>query len=165
MALSSTQIGAIAETLVANELMIHSEGRLSPFSPIADDDGIDILIFDKQTGTALPLQVKARTRTLQGGNTVHFEVRKRALRETRHGMLLCLLLDPDLRGIARTWIVPFSHVPTVASERAEKYVLRPSRAVASRDRYRHFQCETMAELANRVLKAMQPPCDSGKVHA
>jgi hypothetical protein len=36
MELSSTQIGAIAENLVANELMIESKGRLSPFQPIAE---------------------------------------------------------------------------------------------------------------------------------
>jgi hypothetical protein len=62
--LSSTQIGVLAENLVANELMIESEGRLSPFQPIADDDGIDVLIYDKITGNALPVQIKARTNTI-----------------------------------------------------------------------------------------------------
>jgi hypothetical protein len=58
--LSSTQIGVLAENLVANE----PEGRLSPFQPIADDDGIDVLIYDKITGNALPVQIKARTNTI-----------------------------------------------------------------------------------------------------
>ena len=59
--LSATQIGAIAENLVANELMIESKGRLSSFQPVADDDGINVLIYDKQTGRAVPIQIKTRT--------------------------------------------------------------------------------------------------------
>ena len=55
MKLTSTQIGALAENVVANELMIESGGRLSPFQPIADDDGIDLLVYDKVTGNALPI--------------------------------------------------------------------------------------------------------------
>lgn len=58
---SSTQIGAVAENPVANALMVESAGRLSPFSPVADDDGIDLLIYDKESGRALPAQVKSRT--------------------------------------------------------------------------------------------------------
>ena len=38
MSLTSTQIGTLAENLIANELMIESSGRLSPFQPIADDE-------------------------------------------------------------------------------------------------------------------------------
>ena len=64
MTLTSTQIGTLAENLVTNELMIESSGRLSPFQPIADDDGIDVLIYDKVTGKALPIQIKARTNTI-----------------------------------------------------------------------------------------------------
>ena len=58
--LTSTQIGAIGEDIVASGLMIASHGRLSPFQPVADDDGIDLLIYDKKTGKALPIQVKSR---------------------------------------------------------------------------------------------------------
>lgn len=62
---TSTQIGSIAENLVANALMVASHGRLSPFWPVADDDGIDLLIYDKESGRALPAQVKSRTVALK----------------------------------------------------------------------------------------------------
>jgi hypothetical protein len=42
--------------------MIESNGRLTPFQPIADDDG---LIYDKVTGKSVPIQIKARTNTLK----------------------------------------------------------------------------------------------------
>lgn len=82
MKLTSTQIGVLAENLVANELTIESKGHLSPFQAIADDDGVGILIYDKKTGKAIPLQIKARTNTInkrgkqERSNTAHFTVRK-----------------------------------------------------------------------------------------
>jgi hypothetical protein len=58
--LTATQIGAIGEALVASQLLLASDGRLTPFQPIADDDGIDLLVFDKRTRCAASVQVKAR---------------------------------------------------------------------------------------------------------
>lgn len=49
MKISETQKGAIAENLICNWLMIESNGRLSPYRPVADDGGIDILFFDRYT--------------------------------------------------------------------------------------------------------------------
>ncbi len=87
--LTTTQIGAMAENIVANELMRASDGRFSPFIPVADDDGIDILIYDKETGRAIPIQLKARTVTLkkkgtsERGNIVHFQVREATFKSDR----------------------------------------------------------------------------------
>ena len=53
--LTSTQIGAIGEAIVAAELTLASGGRLAPFKPFADDDGIDLLIYDKVTKRALKI--------------------------------------------------------------------------------------------------------------
>jgi hypothetical protein len=73
---TSTQIGTLAENLVANSLLLESDGRLSPFNPVADDGGIDLLIYDKDTGNAIPLQVKSRTKTMVGhSKVVRFTVR------------------------------------------------------------------------------------------
>lgn len=76
--LTSTQKGAIAENIVANDVMIETEGRLSPFSPISDDEGIDFLIYDKHTGKSIPIQIKSRTggivRNSRETKTVHFVI-------------------------------------------------------------------------------------------
>ncbi|MEQ8282918.1 MAG: hypothetical protein RIC04_14270 [Parvibaculum sp.] len=56
---TSTQIGAIGEAAVASALILGSGGRLAPFRPFADDDGVDLLVFDKVTRKAVPVQVKA----------------------------------------------------------------------------------------------------------
>lgn len=56
--ITSTQKGVIAENIVANELIIQTDGRFSPFSPITDEEIDLLLIYDKKTGKALPLQIK-----------------------------------------------------------------------------------------------------------
>jgi len=46
---TATQIGAIAEATVAAALTYHSDGRFGLFRPFADDDGLDLLVYDKLT--------------------------------------------------------------------------------------------------------------------
>lgn len=161
MKLTSTQIGAITENLIANELMIESRGRLSPFRPIADDDGIDVIIYDKVTGGALPIQIKARTNTIikagkeTRSNTVHFEVRKATHRADRHALLLCVLVGGDLRSTERAWLLPLSELAAITNTKTEKYVIRANKQLSTNDRYKKYQCEDIAELGRRLIKEFE----------
>lgn len=56
-ALTSTQRGKIAELHVATALMAQSNGRLSPFEPLSDDHGIDLVVLDKVTSASIFLIV------------------------------------------------------------------------------------------------------------
>jgi hypothetical protein len=111
MSLTSTQIGLLAEDLVVNAILIASAGRFAPFRPVADDYGIDVLLYDKITGRAIPLQVKARTKTVKArggmkrGNIVHFGVRKVALRDKGQTQLLAVLLDEAMVAIRTLWLL------------------------------------------------------------
>ena len=177
MQLSSTQIGALAENLIANELMIEPRGRLSPFQPIADDDGIDVLIYDKVTGLAVPIQVKARTNAInkrgkqERSNTVHFEVRKATHNEERQAMLLCVLLTEDLRATERAWLLPLAHLPKLTTEKPTKYVIRANKQLTTNDKYKSFQCESMKGVANRLISHFEhtyshtSKCDISLDHA
>lgn len=157
--LSSTQIGALAESIVANELMIASGGRLTSFNPMADDDGIDILIYDKKTGEAIPLQIKSRTNTIakpgksERGNTVHFEIREAALKNKKRGYLLAVLFDPDLRGIERAWLIPLRSVPRIFSSigKRKKFVMRANRSKETKDRYARYQHEDLHSVAKELI--------------
>jgi len=161
MELSSTQIGAIAENLVANELMIESKGRLSPFQPIADDDGLDVLIYDKVTGRAVPIQIKARTRTLkkkgslERGNVVHFGVNKSSHRDDRHALLLCVFLSPDLRSTERAWLLPLHELPVLSSVRESKYVVRANKLLTSNDKYTKFRFESIADISKFLIEKFE----------
>ncbi len=156
MKLTSTQIGVLAENLVANELMIESKGRLSPFQPIADDDGVDILIYDKKTGKAIPLQIKARTNTIrkrgkqERSNTVRFTVRKFSCKDPRQTMLLCVLLAQNLRSTERAWLLPLSKLPKISNVKESTYAISPNKNLSSNDKYTPFQCKDIKEVAKRL---------------
>ena len=47
--LTSTQKGTVNEYLVAALIVLASSGRLSPFVPLSDDHGIDLIALDKAT--------------------------------------------------------------------------------------------------------------------
>lgn len=57
--LTSSQKGTISEYFVATALMTASDGRLSPFVPLSDDHGIDLIVLDKETGRSVSVQVKS----------------------------------------------------------------------------------------------------------
>ena len=157
MPLSSTQIGTIGENLLINAVMKASDGRLSPFSPVADDDGLDVLFFDKQTGNSIALQLKCRTVTIrkrkskERGNIVHFEARKATFNVTRRAFLVAALVNDELTRFRCTWFIPMADVPRLAGGGAKKYVLRPSIAEKSKDKYSKFRCKDVGLLVEKII--------------
>ncbi|MGE4240200.1 hypothetical protein [Ramlibacter sp.] len=159
--LTATQKGAIGESVVVSMLLRESGGRLSPFYSIADDDGIDLLVYDKETGVAIPIQVKSRTATLnkpgttEPGNGVHFEVRTAALREFDDAHLVAVLMNGDMNDIRCSWLIPMQVLPTVARVTDEKLVIRPNSAKSSLDKFTPFRCDTTRGLTMRLIKAAE----------
>lgn len=161
--LTSTQIGSLAENLVANELMIESGGRLSPFIPIADDDGIDLLVYDKRTGKAIPIQIKSRTSTInkpgksEKGNIVHFEIRSAALKNKKYAYFLAILLSKDLRTTERAWLLPMKDIPKVLTKakKHSKYIMRSSKSLTAKDKFSSYQCKNIAEVSQRIIELFE----------
>ncbi len=152
---SSTQKGAVGEQLIAAWLIIASEGRLSPFQPIADDGGIDLLVYDKKTGAAIPLQIKTRTKTLRKNPlAAHFELRKATFNAGLDGCLLAVSLSPSPMGAEFRcgWLIPLRKLESVANNRESKFVIRPSSAASTSDRYQEFQCLGIRDVAERIEK-------------
>jgi hypothetical protein len=155
---TSTQIGTIAENLVANALILESGGRFAPFSPIADDQGIDILVYDKPTGRVIPIQVKARTVTLkrrkseERGNIAHFEVREAALSKNKRTYLLAVILGHHGTTIDTSWLIPLREFKTISKKRGAKYVIRPNRSRNSTDKFHCYLCESTPVLVERLTK-------------
>lgn len=158
MPLSSTQIGAIGENLLVNAVMKASDGRLSPFQPLADDDGLDVLFFDKLTGNSVAIQLKCRTVSIrkrnsdERGNIVHFQVRQATFNEARQAYLVAALFNDDLSQFLTTWFIPMALLPEVAKDISGKWVIRPSKAANSADRYTLYRCFTADELAQRIIE-------------
>lgn len=148
MPLTSTQIGAIGENLLVNAVMKVSEGRLSPFQPLADDDGLDVLFFDKLTGNSVAIQLKCRTVTLfkpgtkERGTATHFELRKATFSEARRAHLVAALVKDDLTQFLTTWFIPLASLPELGRDNSKKLVIRPNTALASKDKFVPYRCST-----------------------
>lgn len=155
MGMSSTQKAAVSEGLAASLIIATSNGRLAPFAPVADDHGIDLLIFDKETGATVPVQVKSRLVAEGMESVVQFDVRKATLR--RDALLLCIAVDPSTLGMRMSWLIPMGDVPELANNYPTKHALRPSQRPNSGDRYRrygHADGESMIdELMLRLTRA------------
>lgn len=157
MLLSSTQIGAMGENLLINAVMKASGGRLSPFQPVADDDGLDVLFFDKKTGNSVAIQLKCRTVSLhkrnseERGNIVHFQVRQATFNEARRAYLVAALFNEELTEFVATWFIPMAQLPRLGQNTSGKWAIRPSKAQASKDRYTPYRCLTAEELANKII--------------
>ena len=153
--ITTTQIGTIAENLVMNQIIIHSTGRLSPFIPIADDDGIDLVIYDKITGFAIPIQVKSRTNTLykrgtkERGNLVAFSVRKKKLNTERDMMLLCVLLSKNLLSIEVTW--KFKIKKNGKDAKKNGFSITANKQEKTKDKYKKNQYQNFNDVVNKLV--------------
>ena len=151
--MTQTQIGTIGEVTVAAQLMLGSDGRFSPFLPFADDDGIDLIVYDKVTGVSLPVQVKARTSGKLGkSDTIVFDVRRKTFNDHDGAFLLAILLDMTGGLIQRAWLIPMSELGAVARVGAERLSITPSAKEESKDRYTPYRCADMAEVAQRLAE-------------
>ena len=147
--LTSTQIGAIGESLVATGLMAASGGRLAPFKPIADDDGIDLLLFDKLTGKAVPLQVKSRTGFDDAkAETVQFDVQQSTFAERGHSLLALL----NGTAVRKVWLIPGGRLAEVARRKPGKFVVVACAKAGSNDRYRGFRHDGLDTAAREILR-------------
>lgn len=162
---TSTQVGKACETLVACSLMLASKGRLAPFVPLADDDGIDLILLDKLTGRSILVQVKGWTGLVADGDgLVQFDVRKKTIRAHYDSLLVAVRIDLREVRIVQSWAMPMSAVPGVSSDKGSLFALRASTKPGSNDRCRRYRTESLDELVKQlteVLDGKNRPGDSG----
>ena len=155
--LSSSQRGRIAEHYAATALMVATGGRLSPFFPLVDDHGIDLIVFDKATGRSLAVQVKSWLAA--GGperrGTVQFDIRKATFAESADAVVIAVVLDPNRMALEASWLIPMADVPALSVVHADKYALTPSRVLQSRDRYARYRYSDAGSLGEAVLAMIE----------
>jgi len=148
-ALTTTQIGAVGESVAATGLVLASGGRLAPFKPYADDDGIDLLIYDKASKGVIPLQVKSRTKVdNEKAMTAQFDVRKATFSEEGDSHLLALLLDGS--NLVCAWFIPMSDLKQVGYSRKTKYSVVASAKKTSKSRFAPYRYYTFEDLARAI---------------
>lgn len=153
--LTTTQIGAVGESTAATGLVLASGGRLAPFKPFADDDGIDLLIYDKVSKAVMPLQVKSRTKVDNDkAMTVQFDIRKATFADEGGSHLLAQLLNGS--DLECAWLIPMTDLRHGSTENKTKYSVVASAKSTSNDRYtpyRHFSHEDLARAVVSVFSA------------
>ena len=87
----------------------------------------------------------------------YFEVRRPTFRGSRFAYLAAVLLSDDATEIERAWLVPMRQLPKVARVTEAKFVLRPSKAATSRDRFSPYRCDDARELAERLIDSFNEP--------
>ncbi len=152
--LTSTQIGKIAENLVAAQLMMVTGGRLSPFGSFADDDGTDLVVADKLTGRLSRIQVKCRqAHRHKPPGTLQFDVRTQTFRNMPDNYMLYVVLDPEDGFIWRAWIVRATELESIAMNKKGKLVIAPNPSLSSSDRYSKWRCTDLGQVADLLLNA------------
>jgi hypothetical protein len=148
--LTSTQRGAIGESVAATGLMLASGGRLSPFRPIADDDGVDLLLVDKLSRSIVQLQVKCRSKVDDAkAETVQFDVQLNTFAKDAKGYVLGILLNGA--QVRRAWLIPLADLCSVARSSSEKLVIVASAKDQSEDRFRRFRHDGFESVARVIL--------------
>ncbi|MBI5247570.1 MAG: hypothetical protein HY923_10340 [Elusimicrobia bacterium] len=155
MSLSSTAKGYIAEKIIGNLILTASQGVLVPYLPVIDDAGVDLIVYSKRRNRVLRLQVKSRFSTLRRHpNNVHFEVRRKVFRASQNLFIVCTFIDAASNVPSCSWLIPSVAFGRGARWSAKKLVIRPSVAVASRDRWSAYRCLTpttlIRGLSNRI---------------
>lgn len=148
----TSQIGKLGETLFATQLMLASGGRLSPFLPLVDDDGVDLILFDKVTAAALTIQVKTRTQVdNEKAQTVEFNVRRATFTDRTGAYTLGILLGERGQDIRSAWLIPNAKLEAMSNGKRDKFVLTPSAKATSRDRYAEYRCADMDTVCARLI--------------
>ncbi|MBD3285859.1 hypothetical protein GF338_05940 [candidate division WOR-3 bacterium] len=150
--LSDTQKGTIGEYLISSFLILESNGRLSPAFTWADDSGIDLIVYDKETKKTIPVQVKSRLKP--DNSTIQFDVRKATFKEAENSCLVAAWLDIESKniGIKWAWLIPFDELKQIARETDKNYVITPSWKDESKDKYEGYRYKDMKELTERLIK-------------
>lgn len=149
--MTDTQLGKIGEAIVAVQLIFASNGRFSPYLPMADDNGLDLILHDKLTGICIPVQVKTRSSAkVRKDGTIDFDVRSNTFSDRKGTYLLAVLLDMPGNRIDWAWLIPMDELSSVARVGEEKLSISPSAKQTSNDRYARFRCRDMAEVVQRL---------------
>lgn len=148
--LTSTQRGVIGESVAATGLMLASGGQLSPFRPIADDDGVDLLLMDKRSHSIVQLQVKCRTKVDDAkAETVQFDVQLNTFAQDARGYILGILLDGA--ALRKAWLIPLSELRSVARPSSGKLVIVASAKEHSKDHLSKFRQDNFESVARVIL--------------
>lgn len=100
--------------------------RAESIMPLADDDGLDVLLLDKVTGNSVAIQLKCRTAAIrkrnsdERGKVIHFQVRQATFNEARRAYLVAALFNEEMTHFIATWFIPMALLPEMGKDISDK---------------------------------------------
>ena len=110
--LSSTQKGVVAVNRASEIIILSSNGKLTCYTPIADDDGIDLIINSKGSYKPIFLQVKSCFKLQKSGAFVQ-DVGVKTFRANKSFFILFIYFNIKTLEIDTLWLIPsfkFKHI-------------------------------------------------------
>ncbi len=154
--LTTSQKGKIAELYVASILMAATKGRLSAFVPLSDDDGVDLILLDKEAKTSLPVQIKGAFLKKEAKRPqVHFDLRHATYDETGKTLVIAIALDAETMLFRSAWAIPSKDIPQVANKTQTNYQLHPNALQSAKDKYAPYRHDSIQSLAESVLETIK----------
>ncbi len=154
--LTPHQKGDIIEHLIADLIVLGSNGALTTYVPISDLEGIDIIVNQRGGYNSLYIQVKGRF-ILKDGHRFIANIRKATFGTNQRMYFIFAYFDSKTQGIHDTlWLVPSEEIeklPTRNSKQGPRFRFTASIANDSEDKMSRFKVsrEELAEELGVVL--------------
>lgn len=155
MALSDVQKGRIIEYLVAATLMLQSDGTLRISVPLVDDEGVDLVIGNRQNDKTLLLQIKSRF-VLNGKGYYRANVRRATCKPDSNRFLLFVFYDRASATLGENcWLVRADDFCRLLSDQTNQPAYRFTSSFTSpRDMWRSYRL-SLKDLANALGKELK----------
>jgi hypothetical protein len=114
--LSDKQKGNLIESLIANTLLLESDGELCANIPLIDDFGVDMIVNKKGIYKVLFLQIKSRFVTnSMYPNRIDFIIKFDSFLPDKYYYILLVYYDQVKKAIDTMWLIPSNDVENIKS--------------------------------------------------
>ncbi len=156
MALSESQKGRMAETLIAAHLVLGSDGLINVSTPLVDDEGVDLLLNLRDKSKHMLLQVKSRF-GLSGKGSYIASLKRSSFKPSEELYILFAFIDLQKLELGETaWLVPsLEFKQRTSNQTEERPILRfTSRFTSKKDMWVDFKM-MKKELPQRIITIME----------
>lgn len=156
MPLSDLQKGRVIEQLVGATLILQSDGALRASLPLADDEGVDLIIGNRGNDKTMLVQIKGRF-SLTGRGHYRADVRRATCKPNPNKFLLFVYYDTVSAALGETcWLIRSTEFCALLSKQR---VTRPvyvfdSTFKGKKDMWVPFRMP-LKEIANEILRALK----------
>jgi hypothetical protein len=161
--LSSKQKGNVSENRIVELITLGSQGKLTCYRPDADDDGLDLIVNERENFRPIFLQVKGRF-VLNNRQFVQ-NVGVETFKPDKRFYLAFVLFTQERFEVHRVWLVPSRDFAVKANRKESgktykaffRFSANPN---SSEDKWAEYQLHP-ASLGSRIVEIIKSVYESG----